>query len=443
MADNISITAGTGTTYGADEVTDGTLGSVKVGYTKLMDGTLDSTNKGVIDSSGALSSNITKVGSTAIDTNSGTKSAGTVRVVLATDQPALTNKLLVTPDLPSGAATAAKQPALGTAGSASADVISVQGIASMTAIKTDGSGVTQPVSGTVTANAGSGTMAVSAASLPLPSGASTAAKQPALGTAGTASADVLTVQGITSMTPLKTDGSGVTQPVSGTVSITSNSAVNVAQINGVTTLMGNGVTGTGSQRVTIASDNTPYAVKIDQTTPGTTNNISVSGSTGAGTSTLIKDDASFGDGITSGVMSTAGRVFNGTNYDRVRGDTTGQDVHLVPKTSGGWSTYHLASAGSTNATNIKASAGQVGGWYVYNSNAAARKLVFHNTAGTPTAGASVYFAIVIPPSSAANVEFANGIPFATGIGITTVTDLADSGTTAVAANDLIINIWYK
>lgn len=36
----------------------------------------------------------------------------------------------------------------------------------------------------------------------LPTGASTAAKQPALGTAGTASTDVLTVQGIASMTPL-------------------------------------------------------------------------------------------------------------------------------------------------------------------------------------------------------------------------------------------------
>lgn len=50
--------------------------------------------------------------------------------------------------LPSGAATAAKQPALGTAGSASTDVITVQGIASMTALKVDGSAVTQPVSGT-------------------------------------------------------------------------------------------------------------------------------------------------------------------------------------------------------------------------------------------------------------------------------------------------------
>jgi len=63
---------------------------------------------------------------------------------------------------------------------------------------------------------GSKNLKVTASSLPLPTGASTAAKQPALGTAGTASSDVLTVQGIASMTALKTDGSAVTQPVSGT-----------------------------------------------------------------------------------------------------------------------------------------------------------------------------------------------------------------------------------
>lgn len=58
----------------------------------------------------------------------------------------------------------------------------------------------------------------------LPTGAATVAKQPALGTAGSASTDVLTVQGITSMVPLKVDGSAVTQPVS-----TAPSAVNVGQ----------------------------------------------------------------------------------------------------------------------------------------------------------------------------------------------------------------------
>lgn len=60
------------------------------------------------------------------------------------------------------------------------------------------------------------TQPVSVSSLPLPSGAATSAKQPALGTAGTASTDVITVQGIAGMTALKVDGSAATQPVSGT-----------------------------------------------------------------------------------------------------------------------------------------------------------------------------------------------------------------------------------
>ena len=59
------------------------------------------------------STNITQIAGNAVDSDSGNKSAGTLRVVVATDQPQLTN-----------------------------------------ALKVDGSGVIQPVSGTVTANAG-------------------------------------------------------------------------------------------------------------------------------------------------------------------------------------------------------------------------------------------------------------------------------------------------
>lgn len=79
--------------------------------------------------------------------------------------------------------------------------------------------------GSVTYVSASDPLPISVASLPLPSGAATAAKQPAIGTAGTASADVLTVQGIASMTALKVDGSDVTQPVSiaAAVAITDNS----------------------------------------------------------------------------------------------------------------------------------------------------------------------------------------------------------------------------
>jgi hypothetical protein len=60
---------------------------------------------------------------------------------------------------------------------------------------------------------GNGRMHVNVGVCALPTGASTSAKQPALGTAGTASTDVLSVQGIASMTPLLVNGSANAQPV--------------------------------------------------------------------------------------------------------------------------------------------------------------------------------------------------------------------------------------
>lgn len=52
MADNLAVTPGSGATMAADEATDGTLGSVKIPFAKIMDGTLDSTNKLIVNSSG-------------------------------------------------------------------------------------------------------------------------------------------------------------------------------------------------------------------------------------------------------------------------------------------------------------------------------------------------------------------------------------------------------
>lgn len=86
-----------------------------------------------------------------------------------------------------------------------------------------------PVSGTVTANAGTGTFAVSAASLPLPSGAATEAKQD---TGNTSLSNIYTRQAdnsqktqlvnssgtavtVTANNALKVDGSAVIQPIQG------------------------------------------------------------------------------------------------------------------------------------------------------------------------------------------------------------------------------------
>lgn len=92
-----------------------------------------------------------------VDDNSGSLTVdnnGTFAVQAAQSGTWNVNNVSGTVSLPTGAAVAAKQPALGTAGTPSADVITIQGVTGMTALKVDGSGVTQPVSGTVTANQG-------------------------------------------------------------------------------------------------------------------------------------------------------------------------------------------------------------------------------------------------------------------------------------------------
>lgn len=126
--------------------------------------------------------------------------------------------------------------------------------------------------------------------------------------------------------------------VTGTVAVTQSTSPWVTS-NATTSVVGNGAAAT-AQRVTLANDSTGIIatvgavtaitnalpvganvigqVSINQTTLGTTNNVSVSGSTGAGTSALTKDDPSFGDGVTTGILSTTTRLYNGTNYDRQR-----------------------------------------------------------------------------------------------------------------------------
>ena len=123
-------------------------------------------------------------------------------------------------------------------------------------------------------------------------------------------------------------------------------------------------------------------------------------------------------------------------------DSTGV-VQPIPATSGGLSTYHLISAGSTNATVVKASAGQLYGWSITNTTTAWSYVKLHNASTTPTAGASVFFTVGVPPNGGTNFSDELGVAFSTGIALTTVTGVADSNSTAVAASDLNINLFYK
>lgn len=107
-------------------------------------------------------------------------------------------------------------------------------------------------------------------------------------------------------------------------------------------------------------------------------------------------------------------------------------------------TKQLVSAAGTNAQNLVTGQRKVTGWYIYNSNASARKVNLYNLNVSPTVGTStIAIAIVIPGLAATNVSFPDGIDFDTGISISTVTDLTDAGSNPVLLNDLIINIFYK
>lgn len=117
--------------------------------------------------------------------------AGSVPVTMAFNQSPIAVTQASSP-LPTGAATEATLSGLNTKVTASAN-----------GVRVDGSGSTQPVSGTVAVSNLPAVQAVSAAALPLPTGAATETSLASLNTKVTASAN-----------GVRTDGSATTQPIS-------------------------------------------------------------------------------------------------------------------------------------------------------------------------------------------------------------------------------------
>lgn len=346
MADTVTVNVSSGTAVIAtDQVTDGTLGTVQVQYTKLMDATLDSTNKAIVSSSGAL-----KVDNSAV-----------TQPISALSLP-----------LPTGAATAAKQPALGTAGSASADVLSIQGVASMTALKVDGSAVTQPVSGTVTANAGTGTFTTTDANAQ--SQGSTTSGQKGfleLGAVTTAAPSYTTAQSsplsLNTSGGLRVDGSGVTQPVSGTLSVnalpTGSNTIGAVNQNGTWT---------------VQPGNTPNTTAwLVQTIPGTANGWSVNSQTGlTNTKVAVKASAGLFGGYmifnpNSSVIYV--QVFDVASASVTLGTTTPTYVIPIPATAGAnleirngvTHSTAITLAATTTATGSTAPSTALTGFFLY------------------------------------------------------------------------------
>lgn len=187
------------------------------------------------------------------------------------------------------------------------------------------------------------------------------------------------------------DASGVTLTVSGTVTanagsgtfnIQTNAAINNAQVSGTAIDVNSGNKSAGTQRVVLATDQ-----------PALTN---------------------------------------------------AQPTYTTAQVSGGATPYHLVSAASTNATNVKASAAKLEGYTISNTNASALFVKFYDTAGTPTAGSgTIKHTVQIPGNSVVARTFKDGVDYPTGLAFVTVTTIADTGSTGVGANDLSIDLDYK
>lgn len=183
---------------------------------------------------------------------------------------------------------------------------------------------------------------------------------------------------------------------------------NVAQVNGVTTLTGNGVTGTGSQRVTIASDNTAFSVNAT---------LSAETTKVIGTARILGNSGSNLDGTTAGIL----------------------DVEQRPSTSTNVALTTTTKATLTTSSNVKASAGNVYGAFARNGAASLCWVQFINSSGAGTLGTGVIFSVPLaasavvhlPPGGLALANFSSGI----AVGIATT---ATGNTACGTAGDVVV-----
>jgi hypothetical protein len=250
----------------------------------------------------------------------------------------------------------------------------------------------------------------------LPTGAATAAKQPALGTAGTASADVITVQGIASMTPIVVDLGANNDVTTDQVQYTENDVD--ASI-------------TGNAIMWEADSNTLVAAGADRPLP-----VQVYGNDGVDQQILLTDSSGHLQIDVLTAPSTA--VTNAGTFA----------VQPTAAATGGATPGKLISAANTNATSVKGSAGTLYMLVAMNVNAAARYLKLYNKATAPTVGTDTPVLTLMIPGNTAGAGVvvpipSQGIAFGTGIALALTTAAADSDTGAVASGEIVLSYAYN
>lgn len=280
--------------------------------------------------------------------------------------------------------------------------------------------------------------------------------------------------------------------------------VDVLTVNGVAPAFGSGARGATVQRVTIATDDVVPASQSGTWNVGTVTTVTTVSALGAGTTGPMKAEDVASAAGDQGIAIMAARldtpvanagVSNDGDYTTpildnfrklwVTGTEKEDTAHVAGEaivlngvrridtaatsagTSGDWATMDASAEGAVWSTltptttsgcsifrsidldeseeEVKATAGNVYGYYVFNAAASVAYLKFYNaTAANVTVGTTTpVMTFPVPAGSAANVSFAYPISFSTAICAAVTTGLADNDTGAPAANAFIANIFYK
>lgn len=367
--------------------------------------------------------------------------------------------------------------------------------ANATAVKVDGSAVTQPVSGTVAVSgtvpvSNAGTFAVQAAqsgtwnvtnvsgTVSLPTGASTLAEQQTQTTSLQLIDDAI-VADDAAFTPAATkvamtgfffddvSPDSVNEGDAGAARMSANRNIYTTLRDAAGNERGANVS--AGNALLVDGSATTQPISMANALPAGTNAIGklaansgvdigdidvTSVIAGTGATNLGKaEDAAHTTGDT-GVMTLAVRAAAPT--DRSAGPTDGDYEPLgVNEVGALWTTPTASANGGTTIfrsidldeteEEVKGTAGVVYGYYFFNAAASVRYLKLYNaTAASVTVGTTTpVMTIPMPAGAGANVGFTYGIGFATAICAAATTGVADADTGAPAANDVIVNIFYK
>jgi hypothetical protein len=210
-------------------------------------------------------------------------------------------------------------------------------------------------------------------------------------------------------------------------STASNISVNVAEMNGVATTMGNGVSGTGVQRVTIASDSTGQV-----TLAAGTNAIGkLTTNSGVNIGTVSVDSSQLSN------LLSAFATISSENAQQVCLPTDQPVSNKIQSQSNGATSSRVVSAsGTPSAVVLKASAGAMVEIDVFNVAAYSVFMKIYN-ATSPTVGSDTpVWTIPIAAGTGYSKSFRYGKWLGTGVSYGITKLQADSDTTAVAAGDL-------